>query len=152
MEIVRDTVTEVFIDTYIVHNPVPYKVTVRDTIYIDNFCQSGQLFVHEVKEYGDSTYYARISGINANLEEWRTYPKTVTKYITKTETIYQRPKKWGLLAAIEYEVWGGDSYTKIFGELNYKDNRNNFFVQGGREMVTNKWYVAFGYKRDIIQW
>ena len=123
MEIVRDTVTEVFIDTHIVHNPVPYKVIVRDTIYIDNFCQSGQLFVHEIKEYGDSTYYARISGINANLEEWRTYPKTVTQYITTTEKVYQKPKKWGLGISVGY------CYTDKFQP-----------------------YIGVGITYDIIQW
>ena len=96
-EIVKtDTLTIVRVDTIVRLQPQPYKVEVKDTIYIDKICQTGQIFVHEIKEYKDSTYYARISGINAFLEEIRVYPKTTTKYIINTEKVYQKPKKWGI--------------------------------------------------------
>jgi hypothetical protein len=82
-------------------------VVVRDTIYIngninDNINDNingninGNIFVQEVKEYKDSTYYAKISGINAYLEEIRVYPKTITQYITNTERVYIQPKKWSV--------------------------------------------------------
>ncbi len=147
MEIVRDTVTEVFIDTHIVHNPVPYKVTVRDTIYIDNFCQSGQLFVHEVKEYGDSTYYARISGINAYLEEWRTYPKTVTQYITKTEKVAVEPKKLSLWAGAEIRKYGSKFSAPISLEVRYSENRYEIFARGGYDLINNSEVIEVGAKR-----
>lgn len=91
MMVLRDTITEVYIDTHTVYKPVPYRVEVRDTIYI-----GGQMLFQEVKEYKDSSYYARISGINANLEEIRVFPKYSTVYINTTEKVYIKPKKWEL--------------------------------------------------------
>ena len=99
MKIVRDTVIDVQIDTQYFPKPVPYKVEVRDTVYIDNSFQNSQdwkVLVQEVKEYKDSTYYARISGINAYLEEIRVYPKTITQYINTKEYVYIPPKKWSI--------------------------------------------------------
>jgi hypothetical protein len=95
MEIVRDTVIDVQIDTQYFPKPVPYKVEVRDTIYINDTI-NGNIFVQEVKEYKDSTYYAKISGINAYLEEMEVYPKTITQYINTKEYIYAPPKKWSM--------------------------------------------------------
>ena len=53
-----------------------------------------------------ATGTARISGINAHLEEWRIYPKTVTKYITNTERVVVEPKKWGIGPQIGLGVVG----------------------------------------------
>ena len=99
MKIVRDTVIDVQIDTQYFPKPVPYKVEVRDTVYIDNSFQNSQdwkVLVQEVKEYKDSTYYAKISGINAYLEHIEVYPRITTQYITTTEKIYKKPQKWEL--------------------------------------------------------
>lgn len=90
--ITTDTLIVQKVDTIKIVEPKPYKVVVRDTVYI----QVPQVLVQEVKEYKDSTYYAKISGINAYLEEIKVYPKTVTKYITVSKEIHQKPKKWGL--------------------------------------------------------
>lgn len=93
-EIVKtDTLTLVRIDTITQVLPEPYKVVVRDTIYINNTI-NGNIFVQEIREYQDSTYYARISGINAYLEEIRVCPRTEYKYITTTEKVYEKPRKW----------------------------------------------------------
>lgn len=99
MKIVRDTVIDVQIDTQYFPKPVPYRVEVRDTVYIDNSFQNDKdwkVLVQEVKEYKDSTYYAKISGINAYLEEIKVYPKTITQYINTKEHIYVPPKKWAI--------------------------------------------------------
>ena len=97
-EIVKtDTLTIVRVDTIVRLQPQPYKVEVRDTILLtDTIFIGGQMLFQEVKEYKDSTYYARISGINAYLEEIRVYPKTTTKYIFNTEIVREKPKKWGI--------------------------------------------------------
>lgn len=110
----RDTLVVEKIDTLIVEKPVPYKVMIVDTIYIESNDDS-KVLVQEIKEYGDSTYYARISGINAFLEEWRTYPKTVTEYITTTETILQKPQKWviGLQGGIGITPKGVQPYLGV---------------------------------------
>jgi hypothetical protein len=87
------------IDTQYFPEPVPYKVEVRDTVYIDNSFQNSQdwkVLVQEVKEYKDSTYYAKISGINAYLEHIEVYPKTITQYINTKEYVYVPPKKWSI--------------------------------------------------------
>jgi hypothetical protein len=91
---------------------MPYKAEIKDTAYLPNNesiesgCQNkhaqGTLFVQEVKEYKDSSYYARISGINAYLEEIRVYPKTITQYITNTEKVYIQPRKWGIGIQVGY--------------------------------------------------
>jgi hypothetical protein len=106
MMVLRDTITEVYIDTHAVYKPVPYKVEIKDTVYLSNSegvesgCQNkhaqGALFIQEVKEYKDSTYYAKISGINAYLEEMEVYPKTLTQYINTKEYIYVPPKNWSM--------------------------------------------------------
>ena len=107
MKIVRDTVIDVQIDTQYFPKPVPYKVEVRDTVYIVNSFQNSQdwkVLVQEVKEYKDSTYYAKISGINAFLEEIEVYPKTITQYITNTERVYIQPKKWSVSIQAGYGI------------------------------------------------
>ena len=94
---VGDTVIIERIDTFTVIKPVPYKVT--DTVYIYdtiNNTINGNIFVQQIKEYKDSTYYAKISGINAYLEEIRVYPKTITQYINTKEYVYVPPKKWSV--------------------------------------------------------
>lgn len=98
-KVIRDTTLITQIDTQYFPKPVPYKVEVRDTVYIDNSFQNDKdwkVFVQGVKEYRDSTYYAKISGINAYLEHIEVYPRTTTKYITTTEYVREKPKKWGI--------------------------------------------------------
>jgi hypothetical protein len=63
----------------------------KDTIEV-----GGKTFYHEVKEYVHPTFYAKISGINAYLEEIRVYPKTITQYVNTKEYIYIPPKKWSI--------------------------------------------------------
>lgn len=98
MMVLTDTITEVYIDTFTAYKPQPYKVVVRDTVVVNSFQNSTdwKVLVQEVKEYKDSTYYARISGINAYLEEIRVYPKTITQYVNTKEYIYVPPKKWSI--------------------------------------------------------
>ena len=99
----RDTLTILQIDTITIIKPQPYRVEVIDTIYIEKQPQ-GSVFVQEIKEYKDSTYYAKISGINAFLEEIRVYPRTEYKYIANTEIMREKPKKWGLGVQAGYGI------------------------------------------------
>ena len=98
MMVLRDTITEVYIDTFTAYKPQPYKVVVRDTVAVNSFQNSTdwKVLVQEIKEYKDSTYYAKISGINAYLEEIRVYPKTITQYVNTKEYIYIPPPKWSI--------------------------------------------------------
>lgn len=142
-----DTLTVIKYDTLEIEKPVPYKVTERDTIYIDTLV--GSTFIHEVKEYIHPTFYAKVSGINANLDDIKVYPKTEYKYITTTNTIYAEPKKWALAAGGEYERLGSRDFARVFGEVGYTDKANNFYVQAGNEVISRDWYVKFGYKRYL---
>lgn len=96
MMVLRDTITEVHIDTFTAYKPQPYKVTVHDTVYIEKG-YAGHVFVQETKWFGDNeTYNMQVSGINVELDWIKTYPKTVTQYINTTETVYIPPKKWSI--------------------------------------------------------
>lgn len=152
VEIVKtDTLVVERIDTIVVEKPMPYKVTVVDTIYLydvsNDASNIGQVLVQEVKEYGDSTYYARISGINAHLEEWRTYPKTVTKYITKTEKVAVEPKKLSLWAGAELRKYGSNFSAPISLEVRYNENRYEIFARGGYDLINNSEVIEVGAKR-----
>lgn len=114
VKIERDTTIIVQIDTQYFPKPVPYRVDVRDTVLLkDTIYLPGQMLFQEVKEYQDSTYYARISGINAFLEEIRVYPRITTKYITQTEYVRERPKKWGIGIQGGYAISGEGFYPYI---------------------------------------
>lgn len=123
-EIVKtDTLTIVKVDTIRIVQPQAVKV-VRDTITIRDTVYKGKTFVHEVKHYGNSTYTAQVSGINANLDFIEVYPKTITKYITNTEYVREKPKKWSLGPQVGVGV---------------VDNRIHT-------------YIGFGIHYNIIQW
>lgn len=94
--VLRDTITEVYIDTNTVYKPVPYKVEVHDTVYLDK-PYNGHVFTQETKWYSDnSTYEMQVSGINIELDWIKTYPKTITQYVNTKESIYVPPKKWSI--------------------------------------------------------
>lgn len=97
VEVVKtDTLTITKVDTIEIVKPQPYKVEVRDTIYIDKE-YSGHVFVQETKWFSDNkTYDMKVSGINVQLDWINVYPKTVTQYITTTEKVYVEPKKWSV--------------------------------------------------------
>ena len=60
--------------------------------------------LREYREYKDSNYYAKISGVAPRLDEIRVYPKTVyeTQYIYRD--IYHKPKRWGLGLSAGYGI------------------------------------------------
>lgn len=97
VEVVKiDTLTITKVDTIEIVKPQPYKVEVRDTIYIEKE-YSGHVFVQETKWFGDKdTYDMQVSGINVQLDWINVYPKTVTQYITTTKKVYVNPKKWSV--------------------------------------------------------
>ena len=143
----KDSVV-VIIDTFEVEKPIPYKGVERDTIYITDTLV-GSVLVQETKEYIHPTFYARVSGINAYLQEMIVYPKTEYKYITTTNTVYAEPKKWAIAAGGEYERLGNMDFARVFGEVGYTDRANSFYVQAGNEVISRDWFIKFGYKRYL---
>lgn len=109
-------VTKVKVDTQYILSPLPYLAWIdhTDTIRTDS-C----VHLREYKEYRDSNYYAKISGVAPRLDELRVYPKTVyeTKYIYRD--IVSKPKKWGIGLSAGYGL-GNSGFTPFIGlSINY---------------------------------
>ena len=94
-------VTKVLVDTQYILSPFPYLAWIdhTDTIRMDS-C----VHLREYKEYQDSNYYAKVSGVAPRLDELRIYPKTVyeTKYIYRD--VISKPKRWGIGVSAGYGV------------------------------------------------
>lgn len=94
-------VTKVLVDTQYILSPFPYLAWIdhTDTIRTDS-C----VHLREYKEYQDSNYYARVSGVALRLDEIRVYPKTVyeTQYIYRD--VVHKPKRWGVGISAGYGI------------------------------------------------
>ena len=109
-------VTKVKIDTQYILSPFPYLAWIdhTDTIRTDS-C----VHLREYKEYQDSNYYAKISGVAPRLDELRVYPKTIyeTKYIYRD--IVSKHKRWGIGLSAGYGV-GKYGFTPVLAvTVNY---------------------------------
>lgn len=103
-----DTVTSVHVvakvdvDTQYILSPQPYIAWIdnSDTIHVSDTC----CHLREYREYQDSNYYAKVSGVQPRLDELRVYPKTVyeTQYIYRD--IVGKPKRWGIGLSAGYGV------------------------------------------------
>lgn len=110
-------VTKVKVDTLYLLSPLPYLAWIdnTDTIYVSDSCWH----LREYKEYQDSNYYAKISGVAPRLDELRVYPKTVyeTQYIYRD--IVSKPKRWGIGLSAGYGV-GKHGFTPLLAfTVNY---------------------------------
>lgn len=113
-------VTKVDVDTQYILFPVPYLAWIdnSDTIHVSDTCWH----LREYKEYQDSNYYAKVSGVAPRLDEIRVYPCTIyqTEYIYREIT--QKPKRWGIGLSAGYGV-GKNGLTPVMAvTVNY-----NFF-------------------------
>lgn len=94
-------VTKVLVDTQYILSPFPYLAWIdhTDTIRTDS-C----VHLREYKEYQDSNYYAKVSGVAPRLDEIRIYPKTVyeTQYIYRD--VVHKPKRWGVGLSAGYGI------------------------------------------------
>lgn len=153
IEIVKtDTLTITKVDTVTILEPQPYKVEVKDTVYIEKG-YTGRVFVQETKWFSDNnTYDMQISGINVHLNWIKVYPKTITQYITNTERVVVEPKKWGLYGNAEYGFASVDSRLCIGAELRYTAPKVEYFIKGGRELINNQSYVEIGTNVPIVRW
>lgn len=109
--------TEVKIDTQYMLSPFPYLAWIdhTDTIYMGDSCWH----LREYKEYRDSNYYAKVSGIAPRLDEFRVYPKTLyeTQYIYRD--VVHKPKRWGVGVSAGYGV-GRNGFTPVLAfTVNY---------------------------------
>lgn len=95
-------VTKVDVDTQYILSPQPYLAWIdnSDTIHASDTCSH----LREYKEYQDSNYYAKVSGVAPRLDEIRVYPKTVTQYVYRDRIVSNKQKRWGLGLSAGYGV------------------------------------------------
>lgn len=110
-------VTKVRVDTQYILSPMPYLAWIdnTDTIYVSDSCWH----LREYKEYQDSNYYAKVSGIAPRLDEIRVYPKTVyeTQYIYRD--VVHKTKRWGIGLSAGYGICK-DGYSPVLAvTVNY---------------------------------
>lgn len=110
-------VTKVRVDTQYILSPMPYLAWIdkTDTIYVSDSCWH----LREFKEYQDSNYYAKVSGVAPRLDELQIFPKTVyqTQYIYRD--IYHKPKRWGLGLSTGYGFGKGGFGPVLAATVNY---------------------------------
>lgn len=112
-------ITKVKVDTQYILSPTPYIAWIdrTDTINID-----GCKHLREYKEYKDSNYYAKISGVSPRLDEIRIYPKTVyrTEYIYRDIIKTKPARRLGLGISAGYGA-GKSGLTPYIGiGINYR--------------------------------
>ena len=99
---ITNTVRKIQVDTMYILSPQPYLAWIdnSDTIHASDTCYH----LREYKEYRDSSYYAKISGVAPRLDEIRVYPRTIyqTEYIYRD--IVQKNKRWGLGLSASYGI------------------------------------------------
>lgn len=128
---------KIVVDTQYVDKPVPYEVKVKDTLYIRD-----TLLLLELKRYTDNeTYDLQISGVDAELDWIKTYPKTVYRDVVTTQNIYIEPKKWNLFVETEATITGNHSYLNVGAGLSYIKGRWVFDVSLGKEILGNSNYI-----------
>ena len=162
MMVLRDTITEVYIDTHTVYKPVPYKVEIKDTVYLSNNesiesdCQNkhaqGTLFVQEIKWFSDnSTYDMQVSGINVQLNWIKTYPKTVYETIieTKTETIYVTPKPLSFWGGVEFMSCGNRTALPVTIEARYAKKNEEYCAGVGYDVINSVRIIKASAKRKF---
>ena len=151
MMVLRDTITEVHIDTFTAYKPQPYKVMVHDTVYIEKG-YAGHVFVQETKWFGDNeTYDMQVSGINVELGWIKIYPKTVCETITetKTEIIYANPKPLSFWLSAKYKQIGKEISIPLTIEARYSKKNEEDFIGGGYDLLLGQQIVEFGGRKKF---
>lgn len=99
---VTNTFRKIQVDTMYILSPVPYLAWIddSDTIHASDTC----CHLREYKEYKDSNYYAKISGVAPRLDEIRVYPKTVTQYVYRDRIVSNKQKRFGLGLSAGYGI------------------------------------------------
>ena len=140
-------VVRVVIDTQYMEKPVPYKVEVRDTLYLRD-----TLFLVELKRFTDhDTYDLQISGINAELDWIKVFPKTVYRDVVVTEYIQQKPKHWSLYVGADAMVMGHNNMLNLEGGLRYEKDRWSVSAGAGREILKGDNYLRINGEYKLVR-
>lgn len=119
-----DTTRVTIIDTTLYKHPVPVdSVVVRyvterlpakcDTVQIGCTDSVDVEIPITQKRYADSTYTAWVSGYNPTLDSIHIYPRH--EVITITNTIRQKPKRWGVGLNVGYGITPHHGMQPYFG-------------------------------------
>lgn len=95
-------VTKVDVDTQYIIRPLPYIAWIdrSDSVRVSDTCWH----LREYKEYQDSAYYAKVSGVDPRLDEIRVYPRTVYEKQYIYRNIVSKPKRWGVGVSTGYGI------------------------------------------------
>lgn len=141
---------KIVVDTQYVDKPVPYKVKVRDTLYLRDTTKEPLLL--SVKRYSDNeTYDMQVSGIDVQLDWIKTFTKTEYRDIVKTEKIYIQPKKWNLYAGATISIMETVNSLNIGGGISYTKDRWMIDAQVGREVLRGDNYVKVGGRYNLVR-
>lgn len=109
-----DTVTIIKTDTIREVKPVLVSKTIKqvDTIYVrDTIAVPVPV---SQNYYRGADYEAWISGYKPNLDSLNIFHSTEVRYVTKTEIIREKAKKWGIGVQAGYG-WNGEKFTPYIG-------------------------------------
>lgn len=114
---VINTLRKIQVDTMYILSPVPYLAWIdnSDTIHVSDTCWH----LREYKEYRDSNYYAKVSGVAPRLDEIRVYPKTLTQYVYRDRIVSNKPKRWGIGLSAGYGIGRNGLSPVLAVTLNY---------------------------------
>ena len=114
---ITNTVRKIQVDTMYILSPQPYLAWIdnSDTIHVSDTCWH----LREYKEYQDTSYYAKVSGVAPRLDEIRVYPRTIYQAEYIYRDIVQKNKRWGLGLSAGYGV-GKNGLTPVLAvTVNY---------------------------------
>lgn len=134
VEVVRDTVEVVRVDTCVVEKPVAVYYRVVDTMRVpvrvrDTITVHDSVFVDLPREqafYQDTTYRAWVSGYRPALDSIEVYQNT--RIVTITETVTEPRRRWGFGVSAGYGI---------------------AVRQGGVELAP---YVGVGISYNFVSW
>ena len=150
-QIIRDTQIVVQIDTQYFPKPAPYKVEVRDTVYLDK-PYKGHVYTQQTKWFSDnSTYDMQVSGINVQLDWIKTYPKIMREVITetKTETIYVTPKPLSFWGGVEFMSCGNRTALPVTIEARYAKKNEEYCAGVGYDVINSVRIIKASAKRKF---
>ena len=146
---VKIETVKIVVDTQYVDKPVPYEVKVKDTLYIRD-----TLLLLELKRYTDNeTYDLQISGVDAELDWIKTFPKTVYRDVVTTQNIYIQPKnkKWNIYAGVTISIMENVNAMNLCGGISYTKDRWMIDAQVGREVLRGDNYVKVGGRYNFVR-
>lgn len=141
---------KIVVDTQYVDKPVPYKVEVRDTLYLRDTTKEPLLL--SIKRYTDNkTYDLQVIGVDVQLDWIKTFTKTEYRDVVKTEQIYIQPKKWNLYAGVDISIMENTNSLNIGGGISYTKDRWMIDAQVGREVFRGDNYIKVGGRYNIVR-